>query len=436
MTGRWKDDNLDIAAAPPTRRRRALVHTAGMANSSYAGEQNLLRHPPFLLFFWASGLSEFSYQIAAVAVGWQVYALTHSAFALGLVGLVQFLPSAMLMFAVGHVADRYERKRVVQLCQLVQGSTGLFLAWGSIAGWLNVAELFTAIGILSVAGAFENPTSAALLPGVVPEGMFQKGTALTTGLSQLASISGPALGGVVYVLNPGVPYVLMAVFSVLAGLLSGAIKLDRPVSIKDPPTWTAVFAGVAFVRSNPAILGTISLDLFAVLLGGATALLPIYAQDILHTGPWGLGVLRAAPAVGALLMTLVLSRWTLRNRVGLRMFQSVIIFGAATVVFAISRSMWLSLGSLAVMGAADVVSVIVRSSLVQLRTPDDMRGRVGAVNFLFINASNQLGAFESGVTAALLGAVPATVLGGVGTILVAFLWMKLFPTLRHVDRLE
>ena len=412
------------------------MHTAGMANASGAGEESLLRHPPFLLFFWASGLSEFSYQIAAVAVGWQVYALTHSAFALGMVGLVQFLPSALLMFAVGHVADRYERKRVLQVCQLVQGLTALFLACGSIAGWLNVVELFAAIGILSAATAFENPTSAALLPGVTPEGMFQKGTALTTALSQMASISGPALGGLVYVLNPGAPYVLMAVFSVLAGFLSGAIKLDRPVSIKDPPSLAALFAGVVFVRRNPAILGTISLDLFAVLLGGATALMPIYARDILHTGPWGLGVLRAAPAAGALLMTLVLARRSIKSRAGLRMFQSVIIFGMATVVFAVSRSMWLSLGSLAVMGAADVVSVIIRSSLVQLRTPDAMRGRVGAVNFLFINASNQLGAFESGVTAALLGAVPAAALGGIGTIVVGLLWMKLFPTLRHVDRLE
>lgn len=407
-----------------------------MLNASHAGENNLLRHPPFLLFFWGSGLSEFSYQIAAVAVGWQVYALTHSALALGMVGLVQFLPSALLMFAVGHVADHYERKRVVQICQWVQGLTGLFLACGSMGGWLNVAELFTAVGILSVAGAFENPTSAALLPGVVPEGMFQRGTALTTALSQLASISGPALGGLVYVLNPGAPYLMMAVFSLLAGFLSGAIKLDRPVVIKDPPTLAAVFAGVGFVRSNPAILGTISLDLFAVLLGGATALLPIYARDILHTGPWGLGVLRAAPAVGALLMTLVLARRTIKNRVGLRMFQAVIVFGMATVVFAVSRSMWLSLAALAVMGAADVVSVIIRSSLVQLRTPDDMRGRVGAVNFLFINASNQLGAFESGMTAALFGAVPAAALGGIGTVLVALLWMKLFPMLRHVDRLE
>jgi MFS family permease len=407
-----------------------------MANVSHPGEQNLFRHPPFLLFFWSSGLSEFSYQIAAVAVGWQVYGLTRSAFALGMVGLVQFLPSAMLMFAVGHVADRLERKRVVQVCQIVQGLSAVFLAFGSIAGWLNVTELFTSIAILSIATAFESPTSAALLPGVVPEGMFQRGAALNTALSQMASIGGPALGGLIYALSSGAPYVLMAVFSVIAALLSGAIKLDRPVAIKDPPTLAALFAGVAFVRSNSAILGTISLDLFAVLLGGATALMPIYARDILHTGPWGLGVLRAAPAVGALLMTLVLARRTIKSRVGLRMFQSVIVFGIATVVFAVSRSMWLSLGSLAVMGAADVVSVIIRSSLVQLRTPDEMRGRVGAVNFLFINASNQLGAFESGVTAALLGAVPAAALGGIGTILVALLWMKLFPALRHVERLE
>jgi hypothetical protein len=193
---------------------------------------------------------------------------------------------------------------------------------------------------------------------------------------------------------------------------------------------------VSFVRRNPAILGTISLDLFAVLLGGATALLPIYARDVLDTGPWGLGILRGAPALGALLMTVVLARSAMRSRVGIRMFQAVIIFGLSTIVFALSHAFWLSLVALAVMGAADMVSVVIRSSLVQLATPDEMRGRVSAVNFLFINASNQLGEFESGTTAALLGAVPAAVLGGIGTIAVALIWMKLFPTLRNVERLE
>jgi len=218
--------------------------------------------------------------------------------------------------------------------------------------------------------------------------------------------------------------------------LNGTIRQDRRVTAKEPPTFAALFAGVGFVRHNPAILGTISLDLFAVLLGGATALLPIYARDILHTWPWGLGVLRSAPAVGALFMTAVLARHAFDRRVGIRMFQAVIVFGLATVVFAVSHLIWLSILALIIMGAADTVSVVIRASLVQLRTPDEMRGRVGAVNFLFINASSQLGEFESGLTAALLGAMPAAVLGGVGTVLVALLWMKLFPTLRDVERLE
>jgi MFS family permease len=228
----------------------------------------------------------------------------------------------------------------------------------------------------------------------------------------------------------------MAIFAVLASVLNGAIKPDRPVIARDAPTFGSLFAGVGFVRRNPAILGTISLDLFTVLLGGATALLPIYARDILHTGPWGLGILRSAPAVGALLMAALLARHAIHRRVGLRMLQAVMVFGAATVVFAVSHSIWISIAALAVLGAADTVSMVIRISLVQLSTPDEMRGRVGAVNFLFVNASYQLGEFESGVTAALLGAMPAALLGGIATIAVALLWMKLFPALREVERLE
>jgi MFS family permease len=228
----------------------------------------------------------------------------------------------------------------------------------------------------------------------------------------------------------------MGAFGFFAAIGIGFVRLSQPAAIRDPATPDDLFAGVRFVRNNPSILGTISLDLFAVLLGGATALLPIYARDILQTGPLGLGILRAAPAVGALLMTAFLAHYTINHRVGMRMFQAVIIFGAATVVFALSHWMWLSVLSLAILGAADTISVVIRFSLVQLATPDEMRGRVGAVNFLFINASNQLGQFESGLTAALFGAVPAAVLGGVGTIAIALLWMKLFPTLRDVERLE
>jgi MFS family permease len=407
-----------------------------MSLDDSAGARGLLRHPPFLFYFAARGFAEFSQQIVAVAVGWQIYSLTDSAFDLGMVGLVQFIPSALLVFVAGHAADRYDRRRVVQLCQLAEAGAAAFLAWGSFGGWLTVTGIFAAVAVIGTAGAFESPAASAILPGVAPEGMMQRAAALSSGIFQLATISGPALGGFAYALTPGAPYTVIAVALLLASLLNGAIKLERVATTNEPPTLAALFAGVGFVRRNPAILGTISLDLFAVLLGGATALLPIYARDILHNGPWGLGVLRAAPAVGALLTMAVLSRHAISRRVGMRMFQAVIVFGVATVVFALSQSIWLSLLALAVMGASDAVSVVIRVSLVQLQTPDDMRGRVGAVNFLFINASNQLGEFESGVTAALFGAMPAVAIGGIGTIIVALLWMKLFPSLRKVERLE
>jgi MFS family permease len=397
---------------------------------------DLLRHRPFLLYFAARGLSKFCYQISAVAVGWQVYSLTGSALDLGLVGLAQFLPTAVLLFAAGHAADRYSRKRVAQISQVAAALTAVFLAWGSFAGWLAVPEIFAAVAVLGAAVAFEGPSAAAMLPLAAPEGLLQRATALSSAAFQIATIIGPALGGFAYAVGPGVPYAVMAALWLIASLLTGAIQLRRQAAAKEPPTLAALFAGVGFVRRNPAILGTISLDLFAVLFGGVTALLPIYARDILHTGPWGLGVLRGAPAVGALLMAALLARFPISRRVGMRMFQAVIAFGVATVVFAFSHLLWLSLIALIALGAADMISVVIRVSLVQLQTPDAMRGRVSAVNYLFINASSQLGEFESGVTAALLGAVPAAVLGGIGTIVVALLWMKLFPTLRDVERLE
>jgi len=407
-----------------------------MSSLISAGSGALLKHPSFLLFLLSRSFSRFSSQIAAVAIGWQIYDMTGSAFDLGMVGLVQFLPTALLVFAAGHAADRYERKRVMQICQIVQALTAVFLAWGAYSGSLTVLQIFIATGVLGTATAFESPAVAALLPLIVPQGELQRATALSSGSAQIATIAGPALGGLAYAVTPSMPYAIMVLFWLLGAILTAAIRLSQPAVIRDPATPADLFAGVRFVRNNPAILGTISLDLFAVLLGGATALLPIYARDILQTGPLGLGILRAAPAVGALLMTVVLARHTINSRVGLRMFQAVIVFGAATVVFALSQWMWLSVLALTILGAADIVSVVIRFSLVQLATPDEMRGRVGAVNFLFINASNQLGQFESGVTAALFGAMPAAVLGGLGTIAIALLWMKLFPTLRKVERLE
>jgi MFS family permease len=407
-----------------------------MPSIAPAGPAALLKHPSFLFFLLCRSLSRFSGQVGAVAIGWQMYELTGSAFDLGMVGLVQFLPTALLIFVAGRVADRYERKRVVQFCLLAEALTALFLALGSHGGWLTDVHLFIATAVLGTAGAFENPAVAALLPVIAPQGALQRATAMSSGAAQVATITGPALGGIAYGVAPSLAYATMVLFALMAAIFTGAISVTQATVAKDAASSDDLFAGVKFVRDNPAILGTISLDLFAVLFGGVVALLPIYARDILETGPSGLGLLRAAPAIGALIMTIILARQSMTRRVGIRMFQAVIVFGAATTMFALSHWMWLSVLALATLGAADTISVVIRFSLVQLATPDKMRGRVGAVNFLFINASNQLGQFESGVTAALLGAMPAALLGGIGTIAIALLWMKLFPTLRDVERLE
>lgn len=407
-----------------------------MSTISPVSAGTLLRLPSFLFFLLSRSLTRFASQIGAVAIGWQIYDLTGSAFDLGMVGLVQFLPTALLVFVAGQAADRFERKRVVQLCQLAEAATALFLCWGSYGGWLTEVHIFIATFVLGMAGAFESPTISALLPLIAPQGSLQRATALSSAAAQVATITGPALGGIAYAFAPGLPYGIMLVFWLVSALLTGGIRTTEPEPAKDAATSDDVFAGVRFIRNNPAILGTISLDLFAVLFGGVTALLPIYARDILNAGPSGLGILRAAPAVGALLMTTILARHAIDRRVGMRMFQAVIVFGVATVVFALSHWIWLSVLALAVLGAADTISVVIRFSLVQLATPNEMRGRVGAVNFLFINASNYLGQFESGVAAALLGTVASAVLGGVATVAIALIWMRLFPSLRKVERLE
>ncbi len=396
---------------------------------------DLFRHRPFLLYFSGRLFSNFSRQIVAVAVGWQVYALTNSAFHLGMVGLVQFLPALLLTFHGGHVADRHERKRIVQLCQWAEALAAGFLAWLSFTGSISVFDIYIASAVFGAAAAYERPAGAAMLPGLVPTTLLQQATAMSAGSLQIATIGGPALGGFLFAYSAGATYAVIAAFWLLGGVFNGALPALRTESSNEPPTWRTLFAGARFVRSNPTVLGTISLDLFAVLLGGATALLPIFAKDILHTDAWGLGLLRAAPAVGALVTTYFLARRPLERRVGIRMFQAVIVFGLATIAFGLSHNVWLTLAALLTMGAADQVSVVIRLSLVQLATPDDMRGRVSAINFLFVNASNQLGEFESGLTASWWGAVPATIVGGVGCVVIALLWMRLFPDLRDVQKL-
>src|SRR6185437_6207402 len=304
-----------------------VVHGASMSSIAPASAAALLRQPSLIFFLLSRSLSRFSSQIGAVAIGWQVYDLSGSALDLGMVGLVQFLPTALLGFVAGHAADRFERRRVVQVCQFAEVLTALFLAWGSYAGWLTELHIFIATFVLGTAGAFESPATAALLPLIAPQGTLQRATALSSGATQIATITGPALGGLAYAVSPGLPYGIMLIFWFLGMLFTGAIQVTQAAPAKQTGASDDVFAGVRFIRSNPAILGTISLDLFAVLFGGVVALLPIYARDILDAGPFGLGVLRAAPAVGALLTTAVLARHTISRRVGIRMFEAVIVFG-------------------------------------------------------------------------------------------------------------
>ncbi len=397
--------------------------------------QSVLGHEPFRLFWLARVCSSVALQMQAVAVGWQIYALTGSVFYLGLVGLAQFLPMFMLTLAVGHVADRYDRRRIAGACQVLEGAALVVLALGTWMGWLQKEGILAVVFVAGALRAFEGPTMLTLVPWLVPQHLIPRAQAWSASANQTASIAGPALGGLLYALGPTTVYGTAAALFFCASFLLSRIKVERAPARREPATITSLFAGIAFIRGRQEILGAISLDLFAVLLGGATALLPVFARDILHTGPLGLGLLRAAPALGALAVSLFLARNPLGGRVGRTMFASVFVFGVATIVFGLSSSFTLSMLSLAVLGAADIVSVVIRSSLVQIETPDEMRGRVSAVNSMFIGTSNQLGEFESGVTAALFGTVPAVLIGGVGTMLVVLLWMRLFPRLVAVDRL-
>lgn len=371
-----------------------------------------------------------------VAVGWQLYELTGSALDLGLVGLAQFLPMILLTLVVGQVADRCDRRFIVVVCEVVKAAAAAALALGALGDWQSRTSIFALVALLGAAQAFENPAMSALVPETVDRGLIAPAMAWVISAGQTAQIVGPALGGLLYAFGPGAAYFTAGGLFILAGALAAAIRVARIARPREPLTLETVFSGVAFIYGRRVLLGSMSLDLFAVLLGGATALLPVFAKDILEVGPVGLGVLRSAPAVGALATSVFLARYPLEHRLGPTLFRSVIVFGAATVVFGLSTNFLLSLIALTVLGSADVVSMVIRISLAQIRTPDAMRGRVSAVHSLFTGTSNQLGAFESGVAAALLGTVPAVLLGGVGTIAVAGLWMLLFPELRRLVRFE
>lgn len=396
----------------------------------------LLRRRPFLLFMGARVAATIAYQMAAVAVGWQVYDLTHSALNLGLVGLVQFIPSLLLALYVGHVADRHDRRRIVSLAQLAQAATMCGLVIATMLHLMNRETIFLLVFVLGIGRAFEYSTIQTLVPSLVEPEVLPQAMATASSARQTATIIGPMLGGFLYIAGPAAVYATSCLLLLCSAVIISLIKVQRAAVSREPATLQTLFAGIAFIRSRPVVLGAISLDLFAVLFGGATALLPIYARDILAVGPQGLGLLRAGPAIGALGAALYLARNPLRRRVGRIMFASVAWFGLMTVVFALSRSLMLSFMALIFLGWADMISVVIRSSLVQLDTPDGMRGRVTAVNAVFIGTSNELGEFESGLTAAWFGVVPAALLGGIGTLVVVLLWMRLFPQLLKRERLH
>jgi MFS family permease len=353
-----------------------------------------------------------------------------------MVGLVQFIPMFLLTLLVGYAADRYNRKLIICLCQIIQMAGIFSLAYLSYRGMLTEGSILGIIFFIAIANAFQGPPLQALLPNIVSKELFPQAAALSASAFQFAVILGPALGGLLYAFGPTAVYCIAGVFPLLTGMLVSNIVVTQEYSRKTSVNIKSLFAGIAFIRSKLIVLGAISLDLFAVLFGGATALLPIFASNILLTGPLGLGFLRSAPAVGALVMSIFLARRPLKKMVGHTMFAAVIIYGICTVLFALSTSFALSIMILFLIGAADVISVVIRATLIQIQTPDEMRGRVSSVNLMFIGTSNQLGEFESGITAALFGAVPAVIVGGIGTIIIVLMWIKLFPDLWNVDKLD
>jgi len=394
-----------------------------------------LRHRGFALFMAMRIVSQFGTQIVTVAVGWQVYDLTRNPADLGLVGLFEFAPALLLVLITGAASDRFNRRMIAAVCLLAEGvfaAAILFFTW---QGTIGVGMIFFLLVLFGTARAFVNPATQSLVPNLVPEEDLSSAIALSSASWQVSTVVGPAIGGLLYGISAEVAYG-GAVFCFLFGAVCAALIPKPPQkTLAEPPTWESLSAGVRYIRGERVVLGAISLDLFAVLLGGAMALLPAYARDILDVGPWGLGLLRSATGIGALAMGLYLTTVPIRNHAGIAMFVAAALFGAFTVVFGVSTIVWLSIVMLLLTGAADMISVYIRETLIQLRTPDWVRGRVTAVNMVFIGASNELGAFRAGMVAAVIGVVPAVVVGGIGTIAVAGLWAWWFPELRRIKHL-
>ena len=404
-----------------------------------SAEHNALRHPKFVLYLIAIGCASFAVQIMSVSVGWEIYDITRDPLYLGYVGLVQFLPPLLLVLVTGLAADRFNRRLIMASCLALEAVCALGLLLFTLSKPTDVTPVFGILAVLGVARAFMNPASDALAPNLVPKEAIAHAISLTTMIWQTANIAGPVAGGLLYGIAGSVAYgVALALVIIAATLIiaMGSVPQTREESAKEETTLGTLFAGFAFIRREKIVLGAVSLDLFAVLLGGAVALLPVYARDILDVGPWGLGLLRAAPGVGAVAMALYLARYGIKDHAGRILFVFVALFGFFTLVFGLSTSVPLSIGALVLMGACDMVSVYIRETLLQLWTPDEVRGRVNAVNRVFIGASNELGEFRAGTVARLIGAVAAVARGGAGTMGVAFFWSRWFPELRTARRLD
>ncbi|WJR69257.1 MFS transporter [Neorhizobium sp. CSC1952] len=394
------------------------------------------RHTSYTRFFFARFLSAFSIQIISVSVGWQMYDETRNPLYLGLIGLFQFLPSLLLILVTGSVADRYNRRAIMAICMVVGALCAAALLLLTVTHSFTPWLVFAILIVFGIERAFMGPAVQSLGPNLVPEQDLPNAIAWNSSSWQTAAILGPVVGGLLYGVSAVAAYMVAFVFLVLAGLLVFMIPKPAQRNAANKVSWGEILAGFRFISGEKVVLGAISLDLFAVLLGGAVALMPIFARDILDLGPWGLGMLRAAPGVGAIAVAIYLAFHPIRHHAGLAMFIGVALFGAGTLIFGLSATPWLSISALMLMGASDMISVYVRETLIALWTPDEVRGRVNAVNMVFVGASNELGEFRAGTMASIFGAVPAVVIGGVGTLAVAVIWSLGFPKLRRIDSLD
>jgi MFS family permease len=396
----------------------------------------LLRQPAYLRFLYVRVAASIALQVQAVAVGWQIYELTRSPFQLGLVGLVQFIPSIGLFLATGHAADRYDRRKIASAAQIVEAAAVAALAFANGTGRLTPALLLTMAFVVGTGRAFEQPSLQTVLPNIVPASVLPRAIAGSTSAAQIAIVTGPALGGILIALSPTLVFAACAVLWLSAAFVMRGIAMARTAATREPVDLKRLFSGLVFIGRHKVVLGAILLDLFAVLLGNATGLLPIFARDIFMSGPLSFGELRAAPAAGALVTALMLARWPISRRVGHIMFIAVATFGAGTILLALSPSLIFAMGAMFIVGAADTASVVIRQSLLLLHTPDEMRGRVFAVGSMFTGTSNQLGDFRAGAAAALFGTIPAVLIGGFSTLAVVVVSTRVFRELFRTDRYE